>query len=61
MEKLYQKAKEEGVPVSAGKTSENGYKHKTRASYINHPGSITKPKRHMWTDWRSKSKSTLWT
>ena len=42
--------------VSAGKTSENGYKRRTRTSFPNHPGNITKPKGHMWTNLHSRSK-----
>jgi hypothetical protein len=61
MEKLYQKAKEEGYRVLAGKTSKHGYKRKTRTSSTNHPENITKPKGLLWMDWNNKSKWMSWT
>jgi hypothetical protein len=47
MEKLYQKAKEEGVPGVSRKNVKEWLQSQTRTSFTNHRGSITNPIEHM--------------
>ena len=60
MEKLYQKAKEEGIRGVSRKNVREWLQTQTHTSSTNHPENITKPKGHMWTDLHSRSKWTLW-